>query len=401
MDKQVSHHSLNRSALATALKCRGLNQLQLSEVLKVNEKSLSRWLNEGRFPTEHLLDLMTELDLAREEADAILLRPKFKVFFRIKYLGKVPNAIEQQAQEMASTLLKLTFLNSNYRFLAPNASTLDSAGEVANQIRRYTQIKDFSNLEGVILSLAEQGVEVAIVPFEKFGLISSQGNEEAFSVTDEKRCVIFLNASAPESKVLFNLCHELCHLFRPDHKFSKFEESFCNNVASELMYPAEYFKSHKKQIESVLSEGSSEQIISLLHAIKGNLGGELWGIAIKMKKMGLFSQKNQTHKLIEKYTEGTFKSLPNLSEVLFEYFDSSDTYKFEHFWKSVEADKRTDIFLRFFSHIKNSCIVDRFSSRTFSELFKTDEQFARTLITSWKSDFRRKLVSSNDQNSSR
>ncbi len=54
----------------------------------------------------------------------------------------------------------------------------------------------------------------ALIPFDKLELNSTGEHEKAFSVTDGNRFLIFLDADSPEEELIFNLCHELSHVFR-------------------------------------------------------------------------------------------------------------------------------------------------------------------------------------------
>jgi Zn-dependent peptidase ImmA (M78 family) len=380
---------LNKTAFLNALKNRNISQGVLAEKLGVNEKSFSRWINDGFVQTQYLWDLTEELDLNDDELDEILLLPKYKVFFRRKYLGEVSEKIEEKAIELAKTLLGLAYLNSNARFCPPNASKVETEVEVANQIRKYTGINTFNNLQGIVSSLAEQGVEVTVVPFGKLGLASDEDREQAFSVTDEKRCLIFLDAASPEELLIFNLCHELCHLFRPDLEHSKVEEKFCNDVASELVYPKAFFETHKETIDGIIQAGSLDSIVNLLNVIKDTLGGELFGISLRLKSLGIFSQKNPKHQSIINYSRISFSKLPKIGDRFFQSFDAQNRDEFLKFWNSPKLDNNS--LLRFFFHIKNAAISGSISARKFSELFEIDLGLADEMFHRWKNDLQGKL----------
>ncbi len=376
------HQRINRSAFNEALKAKNVTQANLAGKLGINEKSFSRWINDGYIQSKYLLDLTEELDLNEDEMHQILMLPKFKVFFRKKYLGEVPPEIEERATELARTLFGMTYLNSETRFCPPNVSKLTSEAEVADQIRRYTKIDSFKNLQGIISSLAEQGVEVAVVPFVKLGLNSEGDYESAFSVTDEKRCLVFLDSDSQEELLIFNLCHEICHLFRPDLEFSKIEEKFCNDVASELIYPRAFFDTHRTTIQNIISSGSTESIINLLNVIHENLGGEIFGVAIRLKSLGFFSQKDPIHQKIIGYSRSVSIHLPKVGEELFIDFNPSDRIVFINFWEKEELIRNP--LLRFFFLIKNSAISGSLSPRKFSELLRVDFGLADEMIHRWQ-----------------
>jgi Zn-dependent peptidase ImmA (M78 family) len=381
---------LNKTAFEQALKKRGFTQVALAEKIGANEKSFSRWINEGYVQTQYLWDLTEELNLTDEELDEILLVPKYRVFFRRKYLGEVPPEIESRAIELAKTLFGLTYLSSNARFCPPNTSKLNDPTEVANQIRRYTKIESFVDLTGLVTSLADQGVEVAVIPFDELKLNSDGQLETAFSVTDEKRCLIFLDANEPAEALIFNLCHELCHLFRPDLDFSKNEERFCQAVAAELAYPKAFFDTHKDKINSVLESRSIEAIVHLLNNIKNHLGGEIFGIVLRLKALGFLSQKDPIHQRIVSFGEASNKKLPKVKETLFVDFMTSNRNAFIKFWNRPDINSNT--LFRFFFHIKNGATDESVSSRKFAELFGIKIGLADEMIHKWRSDLQRSLA---------
>lgn len=382
-------HRLNKTALNDILKTRNLTQATVAERIGVNEKSFSRWVNDGYIQSKYLLNLTEELDLNDNEMKAVLLLPTYKVFFRKKYLGEVPSEIEERAIELSKTLFNMTYLNSESRFCPPNVSKLNSEMEVANQIRRYTEIDSFKNLQNIISNLAEQGLEVVVVPFIKLGLNSHGEYESAFTVTDEKRCVIFLDAESAEELLIFNLCHELCHLFRPDLPFSKIEEKFCNSVASELVYPLSFFENHRTTIEKIISSNEGEQIISLLNAIKENLGGEIFGIALRLKSLGLLSQKDPLHQKIIGYSTLIYKNSPKLSQTIFNNYNPAQSKMFTEFWDSEDINKTS--LLRFFFLLKNSAISGSISPRKFAELLNVDIGVSDEMFHAWKKKLHQSL----------
>ena len=308
---------VNKPALEKVCRHRTMKQVELAKKLNVSVKSFNRWVNEGYVPSQHVLDISEVLELTDEELHEVFLVPTYRVYFRRRFLGEVSEEVQKQAVELAKTLFALIYLDANTKFYPPNVSTINDPIEVADQIRKYVGIESFDNLQGMISILTKQGVEVAIIPFKQLELNVDEQYEQAFSVSNGSRCVIFLDADSPEKRLIFNLCHELCHLFRPDPSFSKTEEKFCNDVAAELVYPKSFFDSHKKSIQTAINQRSIESIISLINLIKDKLGGEIFGIALRLKSLGYLSQKNPVHKKVISYAEDSFSNLEHLSQKYF------------------------------------------------------------------------------------
>ncbi len=380
---------VNKPALEEVLRARSMKQAELAEKIGAPIKSFNRWINEGYIQSQYVWDMTETLELSEEDLDKVLFVPKYQVFFRKKFLGEVPEHIQERAIELARTLFGLTYLNANAKFCPPNVSKIDDPLEVANQIRKYLEIESFNSLQGIVAMLAEQGVEVALIPFAKLELNSTGDHEQAFSVTDGSRFLIFLDADSPEERLIFNLCHELCHVFRPDLEFSKIEETFCNDVASELVYPREFFIEHKDKIERVIASSSVESIISLISVIRDNLGGEAFGISLRLKALGFLSQKNRVHQKVIGYGKRSFENLKNISDRYFSDFDQNDKEKFVKFWNGDRINKNP--LLRFFSHLKSGATDESISPRKFSELLGVDLSIADEMIRKWRFELHQAL----------
>lgn len=375
---------LNKTAFDLALDKRKISQLELSGKIGANDKSFSRWINDGYIYSKYIWDLTEVLDLDDQELDDILMLPKHKVFFRKKYLEEPPPEVKQQAIELSKTLFGLTYLNSKSHFFPPNLSKVTSAKEVADQIRKTCNISSFNFLKPIVHTLSSQGIEVAIIPFKKLRLVSPDEYETAFSVTNEQRFLIFLDSSAPEELLIYNLCHELCHLFRPDHSYSREEETFCNTVADELIYPQSYFDIRKHDIEKIIESKSQESMLNLLNNLKYELGGGQFSSAIRLKKLGYFSQKDPLHKKIIDLAEANYKSMPNIEDSVFKMYEPSNIKSFKEFWES--PDINSNILLRFFFHIRNGAINNSITARKFAELFGVDIGAAEEMFSKWAND---------------
>lgn len=372
---------LNKVALDLVLEDRKISQIDLANAIGANDKSFSRWINDGYIYSKYLWDLTETLDLKDSELDEILMLPKHKVFFRKKYLQEPPEEVKQQAIDLSKTLFGLTYLNSRAHFFPQNLSKVQSVTEVADHIRKLCNLNNFNYLHPILHTLSNQGIEVAIIPFKKLKLVSPDEHEKAFSVTNEQRFLIFLDSSNSEELLIFNLCHELSHLFRPDHNFSKEEETFCNKVASELIYPKNYFDQRQETINKIISSRSEESIFSLLNNLKYELGGEIFGCALRLKDLGFFSQKDVLHKRIISLAEANYNRLPKIGNAIFEKYDPSNLNSFQEFWSNNDID--SNILLRFFFHIKNGAINNSITARKFSELFGVNIGAAEEMFRSW------------------
>lgn len=383
---------VKRTAFEQTLKSRGVTQALLAEKIGANPKSFSRWINEGFLYSKFLWDLTDALDLSEDELSQVIVKPNYEVFFRKKFLGNVPEGIHARAKELAKALFGLTYLHSDARFCPPNISKIDDVQEVATQIRKHTGINSFNNLLSIVSRLASQGIEVAVIPFSQFGVSSDDKYEKAFSVTDGQRYAIFLDSSCTEATLLFNLCHELSHLFRPDIEFSKTEESFCSQVAEELVYPKAYFELHQGKMQAIIEGNSPEAILNLAEAIRIDLGGEVFGILIRMKHLGLLSQKNPLTKNLLNYCQQLTRKSPTVEQRLFQNFKTNDKSSLAAFFNASELYE--NILLRFFLHLKRAATDESLSPSKFAEIIGADISVVDELIHKWRYDLQAEIKES-------
>jgi hypothetical protein len=385
---QETKHRVNKAAFEQVLKTRNITQIELAEKIGAPHKSFSRWINEGFVYSKYLLDLSRVLDLSNDDMGRVLIKSTFNVYFRKKFLGNVAPEIKERAIELAKTFFRLTFLHEKASFCPPNTSFIAEPKAVADQIRKYTNITSFTDVRSMIRSLSQQGIEVGVVPFAQLGLTDGD-LEQAFSVTDGKRCAIFLDSNCSEELLIFNLCHEMCHLFRPDVEITKAEESFCNEVAAELVYPQGYFNDRSEKIQQITSSDSAETIFNLVSNIQKDLGGEFFGVVLRLKKLGFLSDKNITHKKLFGLGKKISSELPKLNEKIFSEYNVADYTNMKKFWSSSVLD--VDPLLRFYSHLKSGATDESLSPRKFSELLSVDISISDELIYEWRSSLRNRL----------
>ncbi|MCK5690912.1 hypothetical protein KAI87_16645 [Myxococcota bacterium] len=379
---------INKSAFGEAITARGLAQAEVAAKLGVNPKSFSRWLNEGHIQSRYLWDLADAIDFSDDELSEILMSPKYRVYFRRKRLAEPPEAVREAAIDLARAVFGLTHLGPKSKFVPPDLSRFDEIDEVAAQIRRSLRIDDFNDLPSLLTRLSERGIEVIILPFKRFELLSDGENEAAFSATDGSRFLVFLDTAAPEAALIFNLCHELAHIFRPEHSHSKEEERFCNDVASELVYPRVFFEKHREEIEERLSDASFERIVPLLKVIRHHLGGELFGLTLRLRALGFMSQKNTLHNAILAWAKKTFERSADLQDI-HAGFSASERDALLKFWDEPAIESNP--LFRFYALLKNATIDGSISSRRLSEVLDLNLEWADELVYRWRAELKQEL----------
>jgi len=374
--KEEIGQRINRSYLSDLLKSKGLNQKTLAERLGENEKSFSRWLTQEEIPSRLVWNFRKELNLKSEEMKILLMVPEFKVFFRRKFLTEVPTDIKSKAVGWARTFLDLSSLHASKKFIPMDLSNEKTPEDISEKIKNLLKIPPRITLDTLICALREQGVEVAFVPF---GLLAgldanSETKEDAFSVTDGKRCCIFVDTQLSRDKAPFVIAHELAHLFRVNKEIDKAEEKFCNRIAGEIVFPREYFDTNRKLIESVLVKDNLGLTIHLIDEIKKDIGGEFWGIVLHLKDLEYISPKGKLWGKLNQMGKHLSGSAKTIHSNFFKDFDVLNFEKQKKFW--LESDLQSFPEYIFFSTISRAIQLDKMTPRSFAEIFTMDLSIA-------------------------
>lgn len=367
-------HRLESEVFKQILTARSLGQGDLAKSLDVNQKTFSRWVNEG-FPAARIMDLRKVLGLKKDEFDSLLKAPKYKLFFRNKYHKEVPEPSIQLALSWAKFLLNATPLATKCPLTEIDLSISKDPIHVASTIRSVLKIPIGAGLDEFVAILSRNGIEVACVPFKEMGLQESK--EQAFSISNgENRAVIFLNAECNQPLMVFNLCHELSHLARLNANQGSEEERFCQDVAAEMMYPKAFFDSKNEGIKALINSGKGRE---LLDELRDQLNGSPLGVAIRLDSLGYLDANNKRLLGHGRVLDSQF---PNVAKVLFsDLYSNHNTKKYRQFWDGLN---RSDPVHRFFVKVKDAVSESRMTPRRFAELFGLDNTTAVSLAESWR-----------------
>lgn len=371
MEKQV----INKEYLKLLLKEKNSSQTDLAAKMNENQKNLSRWLKDG-FPRDKLLDLKRALAIPRESYRTLIGIPEYKIFFRTKYHGEVPEELKNKAIDWARVLIPTKVKTHDASFV--DLSREEDYQKVATTIKNNLSLPCGCFFEQYISILKESGIEVVLIPFSVYGLKTDK--ERAFSVFNGKnRYVIFLDSDVNAQEIVWNLAHELCHLFRLNAEQGKKEESFCQNVAKEILYPTSYFKNNEIEINAALENERSA--INMLLEIKDHFNGSSLSIALRLKEIFGKNQKIFNYLLAVGRNR---ESKNTITSQYFKNFHSSNEDEIEKFWNNLSS---SSVYLRLFNRIKEKVSSDQMTTRKFSEIVDVELPTASSLVDKWRSEF--------------
>jgi len=273
-------HKIDSELFESALVASGMNQGQLASKLGVPPQSFSRWIKNG-YPANKVRNLAKELAIKPGDSFRKFIgAPVYQTFFRKKFKGEPSDGAKLKAVNLAKFWLQREIFPEGLNSL-PNLSAEVSPETVAQTIRGTFSLPDLDlTVDSLHFRLQKVGVVVVPISFSFFGIkeeMADQAVECAATVFDGiRKFVILVDTDANPALLAFNVCHELAHIFRPDAKQGKKEETFCNRVASELMYSS-------RQITAVLERTKGKTPVDRLHEIHSELGGSRLGITVALK----------------------------------------------------------------------------------------------------------------------
>src|SRR5690606_38744160 len=165
-----SFQIIDGSFLKQKLKSLTVSQKQLSKNLDIDDSSLSRWIAKNAMPADMVWRLKKEIHLSIDDVKVLLKTPAYKVFFRKKFLSKVPEKSEKNAISWAQSFLALSSLHADRKFLPVDLSSLDDPEFIAEKIRDYLKFDQILSARNMVSLLREQGIEVGFIPFDKLDI---------------------------------------------------------------------------------------------------------------------------------------------------------------------------------------------------------------------------------------
>jgi Zn-dependent peptidase ImmA (M78 family) len=384
-----SFQKINSELLKSKLRSMDLRQNVLAENLGIDDGSFSRWISTNKLPSNLIWRVKKEVNFSNEELKDFIFAPRYKVFFRKRFLGVVPEEIQKNAINWAQTFLGLSTLHSDSTFIPTPLDSLDDPEEVADKIRNIFGFDEYLSIRTMVSKLREQGIEVGFIPFKELNICSDDegdAKEAAFTVTDGKRFCIFLDTDSSTDALSFHLGHELSHVFRSNTTIEKTEERFCNKVAAALIYPKSYFLDHSDAIASALSQGTLNQVCDLIDQFKDDLGGEFEGIVYRLIELGFIANRSKYRGILVSIGKKKSQQKKKVTELYFKNFAPQDSTLFSQFWGNEDISPSSTIY-RYFEVIRRGVMRENITPKKLADLFGAELSLCDELSSRWRYEY--------------
>jgi len=284
---------------------------------------------------------------------------------------------------LANVFLKITKIPTVKKHL-PKFENLEPK-ELAKEIRSTLELGKRKVLfDDLVTTLKDFGVYTYFYPFELLGINEDAGVKKvrAASVPFEGKWIIFLDTSNELIDSLYDLIHELAHIFSghdlsSDHNDDL--EKYCNDVANEVLTPSRFFEEDLEELQKYFAKpapmivGYAEQIVNIL-------GCSFEGLILALDQ----------NKIIDKSVKGylyavSHKKKKNSIKLSY-YFNPANDETVSNFWKKALNDSSKTQFYDFFIQLKCAFLEGRATTRLLAEGFGIDISSADVLCKLWISE---------------
>lgn len=397
----LSFQKINSELLKSKLRKMSLKQSVLAESLGIDDSSFSRWVAANKLPSNLIWRIKKEVNFSNEELEKFIYAPSYKVFFRKRFLGDVPEQIKNNAINWAQTFFGLSTLHSDSTFIPTPLDSLDDPEEVSDKIRNIFGFDEYLSIRTMVSKLREQGIEVGFIPFKELSICSDDegdAKEAAFTVTDGKRFCIFLDTDSSIDALSFHLGHELAHVFRSNTAIEKNEERFCNKVAAALIYPKSYFLDHSEAITRALAQGALNQICDLIDQFKDDLGGEFEGIVYRLIELGFIANRSKYRGALVSIGKKKSQQKKKVTELYFKNFAPKNSAEFNKFWGNEDISPSSTIY-RYFEIIKRGVMRESITPKKLADLFGAELSLCDELCSKWRYEYLMEVYEDGSDNS--
>ncbi|MCD6483513.1 MAG: ImmA/IrrE family metallo-endopeptidase [Candidatus Odinarchaeota archaeon] len=267
MTRKTFEVEVNPELIKWSIETSGWNITELSKKLKVSEETIQKWIIGKKYPTFKQLETLSKyvkrplsvffLPYPPEEKplpkDYRMLPGKEDVFHRDTILAI---RVARKLQRIAKDLLKNLGISPkpNIRF----ASLESNPRELAKEYREFFQVSENIQRKWKNAYEAFNFLRKSIEGLNIFVFQISMPIEDArgFTLADEEPFVIVINSKENIEPRLFTLMHEFGHILLKESSIDMPEESlvslerkkinriekWCNEFASEFLFPTEIAK---------------------------------------------------------------------------------------------------------------------------------------------------------------
>ncbi len=375
--------TFNTEFFKSLLEIKKLGVPEFSDVIEVSKQTLYENMRENSISREYLVRIAKFFELSRKDFDLLMGITPLPVFFRRERRVEVEEEKKEKVRKLATIFLKITKIPTVKKHL-PKFENLDPK-ELAKEIRTILELGKRKVLfDDLVTTLKDFGVYTYFYPFDLLGINEDSGSKKvrAASVPLDGKWIIFLDTSNELIDSLYDLIHELAHVFSGhDLNITHDDdlEKYCNAVANEVLTPTRFFEDNRDELKKFFSEpvpkivGYADYVVSLL-------GCSFEGLILSLDQNQIIDQR------VKGYLYAVCHNKKKNSIKLSYYFNPAEGESVASFWKRALNDSSKTQFYDFFIQLKCAFLEGRATTRLLAEGFGIDISSADVLCKMWISE---------------
>lgn len=375
--------TFNSEFFKSLLSDRKLSVPEFSKLIDVSKQTMYDYINEESISREYLVRIGKYFDLNRKDFDLLMGIKPLPIFFRRERRVEVEEEKKEKVRILANVFLKITKIPAVKKHL-PKFEGLE-AKELAKEIRSTLELGKRKVLfDDLVTTLKDFGVYTYFYPFDFLGINDESGSKKvrAASVPFDGKWIIFLDTSNELIDSLYDLIHELAHIFSGhDLNISHDDdlEKYCNDVANEVLTPSRFFEENSEELKKYFAK-PAPKIVGYAEQIVNILGCSFEGLILAL------DQNKIIDKSVKGYLYAVCHNKKKNSIKLSYYFNPANDESVSSFWKKALNDSSKTQFYDFFIQLKCAFLEGRATTRLLAEGFGIDISSADVLCKMWISE---------------
>jgi Zn-dependent peptidase ImmA (M78 family) len=325
---------------------------------------------------ENLIFMAKFLGLSQKEFKILMGDKPLPVFFRRERMESVEEEAKDHIRELGNLYFSLRLYHTVRKAL-PSFANL-TPEELSYEIKSFLKLPQTKiSFDEVVNALEEFGVHVHFYPFSFLGFEKSKTkNYRSASIQKDGCWLILLDTSNTLHDSLFDLFHELAHIFA-GHNLndqSKEIEVYCNTVAAEILTPTRFFVKNADYLNSVMKT-PSVKLIGEVGLIQDVLGASFEGIVLALSRNNILSleAKRYLFACIHK------RKQENLSVGRLLNIENAESEE----WAKTLASEEASEYLAFFKKFKSAYLANKVTTRVVSSVFGLPVEEGDNLCRIW------------------
>lgn len=378
LSKKITFSGDFLSQLASEAK---ISMPEVAQKIGLSKQTLYENIRENSISRENLIKIAKFFSLSKKDYELLIGRKPLPVFFRRERREEASEEAKDKIRHLTNLLTKIFELpkGRNHLPIFPDLAP----HELAKEIRETLELNNQKvPLEELIITLQSFGVFTFFYPFSYLGIndqVSQKKKMRAASVPVGRNWVIFLDTSHTSVDSLYDLLHELAHIFS-GHKLDlahddKVEE-YCNKVASEVLTPTLFFQEHKARLKHLFSV-ASPRTVGEAEKIQLFLGCSFEGLILALWANGLISAN------VKNYLYACCNNKKKTSVKLEQLYYPNNGESISQFWQRSLNNPSLSMFYEYFLIFKSAFLEGRATTRVLAEAFSLDISNADTLCKQW------------------